>query len=255
MYDHRGVFAYTIELWDMPTEAGIKNRKFIEWYQDHAHEEDLQILKWADENIGEGGYVAWYEFDHPQLGKVELGGWNEMYTWRNPPVSLVGAEAARNTPFALAMGDMLPRLVIHELKVSALGNGDYHINVVVENTGFLPTCTSMQGKNRKAMRPVRVEIELSEGVRLIDGKRRTELDHLEGRSNKLDVAAIWAASPTDNRGRAEWVVHAEPGSRVKVHVLSEQPTRASATSMTIKSACSIQRNLLLRTASAQSEPG
>ena len=85
MYDHHGVFTYTIELWDLPTEAGIKDRKWIEWWRDHPHEEDLQILKWIDEHGPSDAYVPWQTFDHPQLGKIELGGWNNMYTWRNPP--------------------------------------------------------------------------------------------------------------------------------------------------------------------------
>ncbi|MBN1149577.1 MAG: hypothetical protein JXA78_20115 [Anaerolineales bacterium] len=222
MYDHLGVFAYTIELWDLPTEAGIKDRKFIEWYREHPHEEDLQILKWIDEHGGPGAYVDWYEFEHPQLGKVELGGWDFMYTWRNPPLDFIGAEAARNAPFALAMGDMLPRLSLHTLEVKALGKGDYHLNLVVENTGFLPTYTSKQGKNRKAARPVRVELNLPQGVALVNGKRRVEMEHLEGRSNKLETAMVWGDGGTDNRARAEWVLHAKQASTVELDVLSER---------------------------------
>ena len=33
-------------------------------------------------------YMPWQPFDHPQLGKIELGGWNNMYTWRNPPLDI-----------------------------------------------------------------------------------------------------------------------------------------------------------------------
>ncbi len=222
MYDHLGIFCYTIELWDLPTEAGIKERKFIEWFRDHPHEEDLQILKWVEEHGGEHAYVDWYPFEHPQLGKVELGGWNHMYTWRNPPLPYIGAEAERNTPFALAMGDMLPHLALHTLEVTPLGAGDYHLNLVVENSGFLPTYTSVQGKNRKAMRPVRIELELPESVQLVNGKRRLELDHLEGRSNKLDVSSHWGETPTDHRARTEWVLHSDSAAEIAIHVLSER---------------------------------
>jgi murein tripeptide amidase MpaA len=222
VYDHLGAYAFTIELWDLPTEAGLKDRKFIEWYRDHPHEHDLQILKWVDEHAGKDAYVDWYEFDHPQLGKVELGGWDHMYTWRNPPVKYIGAEADRQTPFALALGDMLPKLVIHTLQVTPLGKNNYRINLVVENTGYLPTYTSEQGKKRKAIRPVRLELELPDGARFVNGRPRIELGHLEGRSNKFDVTTCWGESPTDNRSRNEWVVNAKPGSTLKLHVLSER---------------------------------
>jgi murein tripeptide amidase MpaA len=220
-YDHLGVFSFTIELWDIIKRSGIEERKFIEWFRDHPHEDDHKILKWVDENAGEDAYVDWYEFDHPQLGPVELGGWNMIYTWTNPPHSLMGEEAARNTPFALALGDMLPRLSIHTLETTALGEDTHHLNLVVENSGFLPTYTSKQGKKRGIMRPVRVELELPEGGELLNGKLRTELGHLEGRSNKLAVSHQ-STSPTDNRARAEWTLRAPAGATVKVNVLSER---------------------------------
>ena len=222
MYDHLGVFAFTIEQWDLPSQAGIKERKFIEWYRDHPHEEDLQILKWTEKNAGENAYVDWYKYEHPQLGSVELGGWNNMYTWRNPPPGFLAPEVERNTPFALAVGEMLPHLVLHTLEVIPVSDNNYRVNLVVENTGFFPTYTSEQGKKRKAVRPVRVELELPDTVKLINGKRRTELGHLEGRSNKLDVSSSWVGSPTDNRARAEWVFHVKSGAKVLAHVLSER---------------------------------
>ena len=69
------------QLWvfKVPTEAGIKERYFIDWFRDHPHEEDVQILKWVDENGDPDAYVDWYSFDHPQLGPVELGGYNSVF--------------------------------------------------------------------------------------------------------------------------------------------------------------------------------
>jgi len=226
-YDQWGVYAFTVEQWDLPTEAGIKDRKFIDWFREHPHEEDLQILLWTDANAAADAFVDWYPFDHPQLGDVELGGWNSFYTWRNPPPNFIGPEAERNAPFALALGDLLPRLSIRKLEVTPLGeaeNGlrDYQIRLVVENAGFLPTTGSEQGKKRKAVRPVRAELDLPQGVEIRNGKRRVELGHLEGRSNKLDVSSFWDASPTDNRALAEWVLRAPAGTAVRVNVLSER---------------------------------
>lgn len=222
LFDHLGVFTFTVEQWDLPTEAGIKERKFSEWFRIHPHTEDLQILHWADQHAGEGAYVNWYSFEHPLLGPVELGGWNPMFTWRNPPPALMAGEAERNLPFAQALGDMLPHLHIARLIVTPLGEDHYHLNLVVENTGFLPTYTSQQSKNRQAARPVRVELDLPEGATLVDGKRRVELGHLEGRSSKLAVFAPWGESETNNRARAEWVLCAAPGTCVTIHLLSDR---------------------------------
>jgi murein tripeptide amidase MpaA len=222
MYDRFGVFTYTIELWDLPTEAGIKDRKWIEWWREHPHEEDLQILKWVDEHAASDGYVEWQPYEHPQIGKIELGGWNNMFTWRNPPLTFVESEVKRHYPFILSLGEMLPHLAIHTLGVTKIGTDRFHLNLVVENSGFLPTYTSQQGKTRQALRPVRVELELPDGVVLASGKRREEIAHLEGRSNKLEVTASSTESPTDNRARLQWVIQAPAGAKIMLKVMSER---------------------------------
>ena len=222
VYDHLGIYSFTIELWDLPTEAGIKDRKWIEWWRDHPHSEDVQILQWIDEHGEPDSYVLWQGYDHPQLGKLELGGWNDIHTWRNPPVTHVESEVSRHFPFILSLGDMLPWLTLYTAKVEPLGNDDYRLIVVVENNGFLPSFTSEQAKKRQAVRPVRIELELPDGAKIINGKRRTQLAQLEGRSNKISVSSISNASVTDNRGKAEWIIHASAGTSLTVKVLSER---------------------------------
>jgi murein tripeptide amidase MpaA len=221
IFDQLGAYSFTIELWDLPTRAGIENRKLVEWFRIHPHEDDLKILRWVEQYAGSDAYINWYKFDHSQLGQVELGGFNQMYTWRNPPAAFMEEEAARNLPFIISLAEMLPRLVLHSLDITPLGENNYRINLVVENSGFLPTNTSTQGKKRKAIRPVRAEIELPQDAVLTNGKRREEIGHLEGRSNKMDVS-IYSTSPTDNRGRVEWIVKAPEETLIEIKVVSER---------------------------------
>jgi murein tripeptide amidase MpaA len=222
VYDHLGIYSFTIELWDLPTEAGIKDRKLIEWSRDHPHSEDVQILKWVDEHGEPDSYNEWQEYDHPQLGKVEIGGWNSIHTWRNPPVTQLESEVSRHFPFVLSLGNMLPWLTLHTIKAEPLGNDDYRLTVIIENNGFLPSFTSEQAKTRQAIRPVRVELDMPEGAKIINGKRRVQIGHLEGRSNKLSVSSIYSTSPTDNREKADWVIHAPAGTSVTVNIFSER---------------------------------
>ncbi|MCY3711214.1 MAG: M14 family metallopeptidase, partial [Caldilineaceae bacterium] len=176
VYDHLGMFSFTVELWDLPGRAGIKDRDFIGWFRKHPHEDDVKILKWLEDNGDEPPLVEWYPYEHAQLGRVEIGGYDRMYTWSNPPRSLVGEEAELNTTFALSLADMLPRLTVHTLSLDRLSDeGDYRLRLVVENGGFLPTYTSAQGRKRIAARPVRVELELPEGVILSSGQAKIEM--------------------------------------------------------------------------------
>ncbi len=222
VYDHLGAFVFTVELWDLPTEAGIKDRKFIDWFRKHRVDDDFLILDWVDKHVGPEGYVDWYPFEHPQLGKIELGGWNSLYTWRNPPHTMMSSEAERQYPFVLAIGDLLPHLSIHTLKTSQVNPNTWAVDLVVQNTGYLPTFTSQQAKKRQAARPVSAEIILPDGGRIIQGKKRMEVGHLEGRSNKEDASTIFGYSSTDDRGHVQWIIECPTGSSFEVLISSER---------------------------------
>ncbi len=228
IFEHWGAFSFTIELWDIASAAGIKDIKFGEWWREHSHEEELQILKWADENAP-GAYVQWQPFDHPQLGPLEIGGWDTLYSWRNPPETLLGAEIERHAPYMLALADMLPHLSVHKLEAQRLADGAYRLHLVVENSGFLPTYTSERGKKCVFVRPVRVELELPPGVELLTGKVRSELGHLEGRSNKLIVSQVYGATSTDNRARLEWTLRASAKTQIGLRISSERAGTIHAT--------------------------
>ncbi|HEX8683536.1 MAG TPA: M14 family metallopeptidase [Ardenticatenaceae bacterium] len=225
LYDHKGVFAFTVELWDLATAAGVeskkKEKKFIEWFRKHPLEDDYKVLDFVNAHASES-LVAWREVEHPQLGKVEIGGWDNLYTWRNPPHSLLEPEIAPQAEFAISFASLAPRLKWRDVEVTPLGDGRYHVLAVVENEGFLPTYGSNQAKKMKAARPVRLELTLPEGAIIQSGKPKQEVGHLEGRSNKLGVMSTWTVSQTDNRGKAEWLIHAPQGGTLTLHVMSER---------------------------------
>jgi hypothetical protein len=63
MYDHRGVFCWTVELWSPQRQAGIMDYLYIDWFRTHPVEDDLKLLRWNDEQLGGQGYVDWYAFN------------------------------------------------------------------------------------------------------------------------------------------------------------------------------------------------
>ncbi len=216
MYEHMGLFAWTVEIWSPQRQAGITDYKFIDWYREHPVEDDLKLLKWSDEVLGGKGYVDWYEFEHPQLGKVELGGWNALYAWRNPPPEFLEKEVALFPDWLVWHLLISPKLEIYEAKATPLGEGLYQIRLVVQNTGWLPTYITKKALEKKLVRGVIAEIELPEGATLRTGKPREELSQLEGRAYKPSAATVWNADPTDDRAKVEWVVHAPSGGTARL---------------------------------------
>lgn len=215
MYDHLGVYAWTTEFWSPQQQIGLKDYHFIEWYRDHPLDHDLKLLKWNDEVLKGKGYIDWYPYEHPQLGHVELGGWDQMYSWTNPPTDLLEKEIAPHSDFAIFHLLISPKLDVHTLEVRPLGADTYHIRLVLCNTGWLPTNITQKAVDRKAVRPIEVELTLPEGAKMINGEKKTEVGQLEGRSDKRNLLSTYA-DVTSDRAKVEWVITAPQGGTLKI---------------------------------------
>lgn len=212
MYDHLGIFAWTVEIWSPIRQAGIKDYKYIDWFREHSIEDDLKILKWSDTKLKGKSYVDWYKFDHPQLGTVELGGWDWLNTWTNPPTEFLESEIERFPKWLIWHALISPKLNLREANVTALGDHNYRVRLVLENTGWLPSYVTKKAIERK-VRGLVCEIELPKGAKLETGKPREELGQLDGRAYK---EATLGSEGTSDRLKVEWIVHAPKGGKVKV---------------------------------------
>jgi murein tripeptide amidase MpaA len=224
-YDHLGIFGWTVELWSLMKQAGLKGYKYIDWFREHPVEDDLKVLKWSDKNLGDAGYVDWYEFDHPQLGKIELGGWDWLHTWTNPPGDFLEKEIKSFPDWLVWHALISPKLEIREAGVTSLGGGTYRVRLVVENTGWLPTYVTKKALEKK-LRGVVCEIELTKGAKLETGKHREELGQLEGRAYKEALVSL-AAEGTHERLKVEWVVQAPNGGKAKLIARHERAGRVT----------------------------
>ncbi|MFO7541048.1 MAG: M14 family metallopeptidase [Chloroflexota bacterium] len=215
MYEFVGVYAWTTEIWSVQKQAGIEDFKFIEWFRDHPLEDDLAIMKWNDEVLDGKGYIDWYEFEHPQLGPVELGGWDTFVTWRNPPYKLLEKEVAPLADFALYSCLVSPKLELHSLETTKTADSTYHIRAVYHNTGWLPTNVTKKALEQKVVRDLEVDIDLPDGAALVTGRLKTKLGQLAGRDQKPS-APFWTSDATADRAKVEWVIRAEAGSVVEI---------------------------------------
>jgi murein tripeptide amidase MpaA len=218
LYEHLGALFWVVEIWSPNQAAEIKDYKWIDWFRDHPVEDDLKLLKWSDEQCGGQAHVDWKPFMHPQLGAVEIGGWDKMNFWRNPPAHLREREAARFPSWMNQLALSLPRLELLRTEVRALGPDSWRIRMAVANSGWLPAYVSQRALQRKVVRGVMFEIVLPQGdpaVSLISGKQRIEGPQLEGHAPKTSqIAFLPSREVTADRAVAEWVVRAPQGTRL-----------------------------------------
>jgi len=176
-------------------------------------EDDLKLLKWSDEQCGGQAHVEWYAFRHPQLGMVELGGWDRMNFWRNPPPALREREAARFPAWMKQIALSLPRLEVLRTEVRSLGAETWRVRFAVANSGYLPSYVTKRALERKIARGTVFQIHLPAQVTLVSGKERVEGAHLEGHAPKNSLQAFQAnRDVTGDRAVVEWIVKGPRGT-------------------------------------------
>lgn len=220
VYEHLGALFWTVEIWAPNKEAGITDYDWIHWYRDHPPEDDLKLLKWSDEHCEGKAHNDWRPFNHPQLGAVEIGGWDRMNYWRNPPPKYREREAARFPAWLTQLGLTLPKLNTVSTSVDALGPDTWRVKFVVANTGYLPSYVTKRALERKVARACVFEIGLPAGASLVNGKPRIEGPQLEGHAPKNSLQAfIPERDVTADKAHAEWIVRAPVGTvlQLKAH--------------------------------------
>ncbi|NEQ38709.1 MAG: carboxypeptidase [Okeania sp. SIO3I5] len=221
-YDNFGWFGFIIELWDAPTAAGVKKEDYIKWLRRHPVSDDLKLMQWNDEKLGGKGFTEWQPFEHPQLGKVEIGGWNHKEVWQNAPVEYLPKLCEEQCQFAIAHALMSPRLAVSQTVVEYQGGDLYHLVVQLENQGFLPTYTSEKALEQKSVKPIEVILDLPDRVTLVSGKQKQEIDHLQGRSSEAFRFLNWSTQGVSYRCHLEWVVKGVAGCEIEVTAKAER---------------------------------
>jgi hypothetical protein len=222
-YEHLGVYGWTTEYWDVVHAATGHKQSTHFWYLGPTDDEALAVLRWCDEHHP-GGHVDWYPFDHPQLGPVELGGWDELSVWTNPPSHLLRDEVAPHAEFAVYQALCSPRLEIRHTAVTSLGPDRWRVEVGLANTGWLPTDVSHRARKEHLVQPIVVELT-GDGVTVLDKPSRREVGQLEGR-----VALRFARrhDGTPDRVLVSWTVVGAAGRAIDIRATHDRSGQVAA---------------------------
>ena len=129
-------------------------------------DKEKTLLAYIDKKLNGTGFVKWQPFDHPTLGKVEIGGFAPFVT-STPPAAQIDSLCKMQLPWLLKLTTKLPDLHLLKELVTALGAGVYKLEIFVENRGTLPYPTAMGSKNKQPA-PVIVILE-GENFEFLEG--------------------------------------------------------------------------------------
>jgi hypothetical protein len=157
--------------------------------------DDGKRLRWLDAN-GEGArFVAWHEFQHPELGKVEIGGF-APFARSEPPAAQTHDIAAKQLDFVLALGPELAHVEVSELTAKELGQGVWELKAALTNRSRLPLL-SASAKRTDTVRPARVDLELGSDDALLGGEKMQLVRDLGGSGARVEMRwLVRGADPT-----------------------------------------------------------
>lgn len=134
-YWYYGSIWYGDELWN-----GARYKD----YDGDGDKDQLDLLRWDEEENNGDGFIEWTIARHPEFGEVEIGGFHPKFFSQNPPAKHLEPWAANQAMFNLDMVKHLPELVFEDVEIKAKkeydqDSTDYEIKVTYRNAGKLPT--------------------------------------------------------------------------------------------------------------------
>jgi len=148
---------------------------------------------------------------------VEIGGWNVKEGQQNPPIKFLEEEVAKIHNFTLMHIESLPQLAINNLCHEKVGDKIWRITAAIENIGFLPTSSTHKAIANKMTAPVKAEIY---GGTVLQGDPEIEIGHLVGRG--AVSGPYMPTSPAGRRKKAEWLVEADPDTKLCITAKGER---------------------------------
>ncbi|MCB9733609.1 MAG: peptidase M14 [Deltaproteobacteria bacterium] len=175
----RGCFSFVVELWDLFEQLGLpRPKRFVDRYERLGREELQKLAAFDTEHNAGRLFPAWREVEHPQLGKVEVGGFDPRIGLWNPPPDRLAGIVSGMSAVMLRVAAMAPRVVVTTEVVSH--DGAAEVVVKVANHGYLPTYVLPSAKALPMNEPLWLEVVATSLAVELAGSPRVKLGHLEG---------------------------------------------------------------------------
>ncbi len=179
-YHQRGALAYVVELWDLFRQLGIERRKpFVDHYVKFDRK-DMRALAAFDRQHNAGRiFGAWKKVQHPQLGEVEVNGFDPRVGIWNPPYEHLAPTCDAQSAAFLRVAALLPRISLHVHRQERSG-AHTRTEIRIANHGYLGSCGLPSAKALPHAEPLRLKARAEGAALLAPAEAVVELGHLDG---------------------------------------------------------------------------
>jgi len=179
-YSQRGALAYVVELWDIFKQLGIERKKpFVDHYSKFSRKDTRALAEFDRQHNAGRIFGTWKKVAHPQLGEVEVNGFDPRVGIWNPPYERLAETCATQSAAFLRVAALIPRVSIEVVKQERTGQHT-RTDVRIVNHGYLSTFGVPSAKTLPHSEPLRLTVR-SEGVQLLAPTESIiEIGHLDG---------------------------------------------------------------------------
>lgn len=157
-----GVASFTNELWTNRRIMPDPDREFS----------DEERMHWQDRMLFGQTFTDFTEYDHPQHGKVLIGG-GTKYSSRVTPPFMLEEGCHRNFAFTMFHASSMPDLHFKWAGIKSMGDDLWELTVEIENTQIIPTRLVIASRNKIGMPDL---LTLSGAEVLISGQVNDRFD-------------------------------------------------------------------------------
>ncbi len=209
-YSHQGLFSLT------PEVSGIARD-----YNGDGYLTDTEIGKWYEEEVGGIWTVPWESFDHPELGRIEIGGSIEFPQAYGDKLI---EDSDSHYKLLTYVANLAPSLAIRDLKSEKLSGGRIRLTAAIQNTGWLSTYVTRRAIEIRHDFPVVVELTVDSGG-IVEGRETQNIGHIPG---KFAYIGEWSGS--SGWGRQDY----EADKSTKTTEWIVQPTGSGPFNVTVE---------------------
>ncbi len=180
-FHQRGALSYVVELWDLFKQLGIERKKpFVDHYLKFSRKDAVALAQFDKDHNAGRIFKPWEKAQHPQLGEVEVNGFDPRVGISNPPYERLAHTCESQSAAFLRVAALIPRMEMHVLSQQKLDADLTRIELHIANTGYLGSYGLSSGKNVPHSESVRLTASGGEATVITPPSGRVDLGNLDG---------------------------------------------------------------------------
>ncbi len=161
-------------------QLGIERRKpFVDHYSKFGRKDILALARFDREQNKGRVFGRWTKVRHPQLGDVEVNGFDPRVGIWNPPYERLAETCNAQSAAFLRVAALTPRIRVEIVKQERTG-GHTRIDVRIANRGYLGTVGLPSARKLPHSEPLRLTAGGDGVVLVAPAESIVEIGHLDG---------------------------------------------------------------------------